>query len=440
MTMTLLTDRPATGDAAAPLRSPLGSGALAALQAVVAALVVIVAPAVAAWVTGGGTGTSWPQVVALAVQAWLLAQHAPLHVAHGVVGLLPMGLTAVPLTACWFAGRRLARVLDPRGDRIAAGFSLAKPSWPPTRAVGSFLAVYCGLAVLLGLAAQAGTPAARAVPWQVLLGSLVVAGLGAGCGAAAYRFAGAGAGVVGLALWLADAVRLPAAPRRWARPALVAVVTQLACGALLLAGALVAGHGRVLLVQRALAPGAVGTAVLLVVQLAYLPDLVVWAAALAAGPGFAIGAGTSFTAAASVPGPLPAVPLLGALPGAGPLPAAALAVFAAPALAGVLAGVVIARRGGLSRLAALGDVLGSACLAGVGLGFVSWLATGPVGPGRLAHTGVSVLACALVFAAEVAAGALVAVGVASGAPPLRRRLAVRAGGGAGRRRAPRRRP
>src|SRR5690606_14477786 len=49
-------------------------------------------------------------------------------------------------------------------------------------------------------------------------------------------------------------------------------------------------------------------------QLALVPNLVLWAMAWLAGPGFAVGAGTVFSPDQVVSGPLPAVPLLGALP------------------------------------------------------------------------------------------------------------------------------
>ncbi|MDO5723253.1 MAG: DUF6350 family protein [Flaviflexus sp.] len=49
-------------------------------------------------------------------------------------------------------------------------------------------------------------------------------------------------------------------------------------------------------------------------QLCYLPTMVIWAGAYLLGAGFSIGSGTSFSALGVESAPLPAVPLLGALP------------------------------------------------------------------------------------------------------------------------------
>src|SRR5699024_9944393 len=57
-----------------------------------------------------------------------------------------------------------------------------------------------------------------------------------------------------------------------------------------------------------------GGLLLAVAQLAVAPNLVVWALAWLAGPGFAVGSGTLYSPAEVVSGPLPALPLLGALP------------------------------------------------------------------------------------------------------------------------------
>ena len=55
---------------------------------------------------------------------------------------------------------------------------------------------------------------------------------------------------------------------------------------------------------------------LAVAELAYVPNLVVWALAWLTGAGFAVGAGTQFAPDGVVGGALPAVPMLGALPSA----------------------------------------------------------------------------------------------------------------------------
>jgi hypothetical protein len=173
------------------------------------------------------------------------------------------------------------------------------------------------------------------------------------------------------------------------------------------------GAERVLELHRALHPGVVGGAVLTVGQLAVLPNLVVWAAAVLAGPGFALGSGTSVAPLAVTLGPLPAVPLLGALPAPGAPPTWALALLAVPVLAGAVAGMLLARRHPVPgpipvrRLAV--DVLGMAGVAGLALAVLSWLSGGPAGPGLLAVTGPDPLLTGAAFAAEVALGATLPV-------------------------------
>ncbi len=111
------------------------AGALAAFQAAAASLVVVLVPVVATWVVTGGGSASWLEVVKVAAALWLLAQHTGLEIEGGRLALLPLGLTLVPLLACGYAGTRLARSLDPRAARIAAGATRAAPSPAPRAAL-----------------------------------------------------------------------------------------------------------------------------------------------------------------------------------------------------------------------------------------------------------------------------------------------------------------
>ena len=67
-------------------------------------------------------------------------------------------------------------------------------------------------------------------------------------------------------------------------------------------------------VYRLLNPGVVGGGLLLLAQIAYLPNAVLWAIAYMLGPGFAVGTGTVVAPAGSAVGLVPAFPLLAALP------------------------------------------------------------------------------------------------------------------------------
>jgi hypothetical protein len=393
--------------------SVVGAAVASALQAAAASLVVVLVPVVGTWIATTGGSASWTDVVRIGLDLWLLAQHGGIVVGGGHVGLVPLGLSAAPLVACWYAGRRLARVLDPQGERIAAGATRARPSFPPLRALAVFVA---GYALIAGIAAALSSMgAAQPIPGQAFVGAAVIAAAAGGFGAGTYRFGSARAAL------RRSGRLLPAWVRGWVRPAAAALGVQSAAALLVLLALLVAHRDRVLALHEALQADLVGGAVLVLAQLLLLPNLVLWTASALAGPGFAVGTGTSVTTAHAVLGPLPALPALGALPSPGALPAAATTLLAVPVLAGMIAGLLLvqARRGPWWRLPL--DVLGSGLTAGLGFTALAWLSGGPAGPGRLAVTGPVAWQAGAAFAAEVGAGGLIAVAAGVGVPALVRR-------------------
>ncbi len=396
------TDAAAADGVLAPLRSPVALGALSAVQAVAGSLLCVVAPVVVAWLAASRTGASWLEAVRFATDAWLLAHGGAIAVDGGEVSLVPLGLTALMASWSWAAGRRMAALLPagPHPRRVSG-----------CRALAAYAAVYAFGAALLSL--LAASPVARPVSGQALVGAAVLAG--AACGAGMLRAtrtaADRPAGRV-----LADALRLPARVRRVLPAVGVALAGWLALGALAVAVAVVHGWSDVLAVHRALSPGVVGGAVLAVTQLLVLPVSVVWGGAWVAGPGFAVGTGTTVTVVGSDLGSVPAVPLLAALPGPS-LPGAWLAVLGLPVLLGVAAGVVARRSaagaaasgwGGRGWAGRLLDALGVGALTGTGAGLLAWAASGAAGPGRMAETGPPALAVGAALGALVALGVLLA--------------------------------
>jgi hypothetical protein len=116
----------------------------------------------------------------------------------------------------------------------------------------------------------------------------------------------------------------------------------------------------------------------------------VWGAAYAVGPGFAVGAGTGVSPLGVHLGDVPSFPLLGALPSDGSAPLLALPALIVPLLGGVWAGVVVIRRLpalSLEEAAFWGFATGA--VAGAALGVLAAIAGGPAGPGRLATVGPS---------------------------------------------------
>jgi Family of unknown function (DUF6350) len=396
----------------------LVAGALAAVQAATASLVVVLLPVVLTWATAAYSRAPWGSAVRTGVSAWLLGHHAGLEVPGGHVGLVPLGLTAVPLVSCWLAGVRLARTLDPRAEAVRAGVGRARPVAPPPRAMMALVLTYAGLVGLAALMATSAT--VRPVIWQAFAGAAVLCAVASVSGAAAWVASGV---LPGLKL-VPGRLGFPPAVRRCTRPLAIAVGGQLTGGLLLVVAGLIAGHDEVLRLHQALAPGLVGGLVLTLAQLTLLPNLAIWAGAWSAGPGFAVGAGTVVQPGHTVLGPLPALPFLGALPPAGDGPAfhgLAWATPALPVLAGILAGWWLLRsnparpvrrgqRAGEPRdlLRETGVLTLLATTAWTGL---AWASAGPAGPGRLSEVGPVAWQVGLASGAEVGAGALLCVAI-----------------------------
>jgi hypothetical protein len=399
--------------------APVQAGAVAAVQAAAASLVFLLAPVVACWVISGSRAT-WFQAVQVGLDAWLLVQHTGIAVPGGHVGLLPLGLAPLPLVACWLASRRMAQVLDPRAAAIEIGVTRARPAQPPMLALGSFVASYALLGLLASLVAA--TPQARPLATQAVLGCAVTATAGGIAGSAAYRAGGALAGI--RALW--QMLRPRPQAGRWLRLGGLALAGLLSAAAVLTLIAVTVGAQREVALHEALDPGVSGTAVLAALQLALLPNVMVWVAAFLAGPGFALGAGTTVDPHQTVLGPLPALPVLGALPQPGPQPHWMTTLVLVPVLAGVVAGAAAVRtRPHALPMELTADCAGLAAVAGAGFLLLAWLSGGPAGPGRLDVIGPVPWLAGIALAGECLAGALLAVAVGLAWRAVARRWAGR---------------
>lgn len=351
------------------------SGLLAGAQAALLSFLVVVVPVVTAYVATSGDPAAaelgWGQAAAAGAALWLLGHGAVLVVGGAPVTIVPLGVTAL---ACFIAFASARRTARPTFGAWAAG-------------VGGYL-------VALGLGALVAGPAGP-------LG-------GPGWGWA--RLAGVGGAVaaVGLAGGLTAARRrrltgwLPAAVRRGARGGALAVAALVAFAALVTTGWVLAGRAVAGDVVLALDLDTLDGVLLAVGQLALAPNLVAWALAWVAGPGFAVGAGTSFAPDAVVGGPLPALPLLGALP----TPA-----MVAPWVPVVLVGAGLAVGWLLHRWAReagawtrIGEVVLATVTAGGGAALVTVLAGGAAGPDRMAQVGGDPVAVGTQVALLVGAG------------------------------------
>jgi hypothetical protein len=164
-------------------------------------------------------------------------------------------------------------------------------------------------------------------------------------------------------------------------------------------------------------PGVVGSVLLLLATICYLPNSVIWSVAYLLGPGFAFGIGTAVSPSGSALGKVPAFPMLAAMPvdakAAFP-PWLGLFVLALPYLAGVLAGVMTMRIAPTPTLEAAplwGLLTGS--LTAVVIGVAAHFSGGPLGSGRLAAVGPAGGEVGLVAVLEIGVTAALAAGAAN---------------------------
>ncbi len=183
-------------------------------------------------------------------------------------------------------------------------------------------------------------------------------------------------------------------PRRpgWARGVPRAVLStqlvMLAAGAAAVVTALWRHQDRVTALLDALQPGVLGGTALLIGQLAFAPNLCVWAASYALGAGFTLGGGSVIAPAGSEIGVLPGIPVFGALPAAGPGSGQLLWWLTAGVIAGVVAAWIVVRARPAARFdetSLVGGLAGG--LGGVLFVAVAWAVSGDLGTVRLADIG-----------------------------------------------------
>ena len=148
-------------------------------------------------------------------------------------------------------------------------------------------------------------------------------------------------------------------------------------------------------------------------QLVIMPNLIIYGAAWLSGVGFQIGAGSLISPIASSVGPMPILPVIGAIP-AGQFSYGLVAV-AVPLIAALIATVGVKHHADEIRFefasawnAAISLGLAIGVVAAVELGLLAALASGGFGPNRLQTVGVNPWLLALVIFVEVAAVAILA--------------------------------
>lgn len=340
------------------------AAAVAAAASLAVGLTLCAATALVGWfLSDAGAHGSTTDALRVGADAWLLGVGTTLHVGATSVGVAPLAVTALLLLVAFRTGRWAAA----DADGGALGLAVA---------VSAVVHLIGGVLVAV-LAPQAGATAS--VP-GAMLGAALLGAIGSGTGLAV------GCG------WL---------PRRWR--AVPGHVRTVVTGAVTAVASVVGGAAVLAAVSLALSFNQAATAfsalqlstgdalVLLLVTVLVTPNAVLLGVSWLAGPGFAVGTGTSVTAGAVTLGTLPTFPLLAALPTAGGQPGWCLALLAVPPLMAAWAAGAAQRRYAVTAWDSAG-LRGFAVGVGgaVVLTVLAALAGGPLGSGRLADLGVPV--------------------------------------------------
>ncbi len=386
-------DRAARGSARAPRRTsgraPLPVAAVvAALWATALGLAPLLLLATVGTI---GTGAPFEGAARIAVSVWLLGHGVPLPTGGGT-----NTITLIPLAVTIWAAWRLARA-GVHAGRVAGAPRAGSP-WPAVRA---------GLAVALVYAAL-GAGVARVVQTGISPGRAAVS-----CGIVAAVAAVAGA----LGLGRSGRLLLRRLPRTLVeagRTALTATALLITAGALAAGVALALAGAEAAQMLSAYRAGMTGQVGITALCLIYLPNLAVWSTAYLVGPGFAVGTGTVVSPGDVLLGPVPALPVFAALPTGELTGLWSTVLFAAPAVAGLVAGALLARR------RTDGPVIGAALLVGpvaVGLVQLAMMASrGGLGSGRLAELGPYDIRVALLAGGVIGVAAVLG-SLLRGSPP-----------------------
>lgn len=184
----------------------------------------------------------------------------------------------------------------------------------------------------------------------------------------------------------------------------------LTVAALALAVMIALNYATVVGLYQSLQAGILGGSVVTLAQLVLLPNFVIWAAAWIVGAGFSIGAGTAVSPAGTLLGPVPGLPLFGAVPQV--TGQWGFIVLLVPLLVSFVVAMVLRQRHDRYSSPATAGVIfglafGIAVVTAAILALLSWWAGGAIGPGRMTSVGPDPLAVAGWTAALVFIGASV---------------------------------
>jgi Family of unknown function (DUF6350) len=342
--------------AAAPVGWPIVAG-VGGLLAAVASWMLCIGIAILGWLAGDSAGLS--DATQLGTRFWLLANGFGVRIGTVSVTLVPWGVTAV--IAFMISRFAAASARRTGGGQTTVGTGLI-----------SLIVVAAYLLPVLVVAVRLGEPWQVPGHWAaVLVALLLAAAWGANRNLRGVRAAQERGGRFVMA-----------------RALVAAQLVVLVAGAALLVTSLGTHLKRVEALHEALQPGVAGAIALLLLQLAFVPNALVWSASYALGSGFSLGAGSVVAPAGTQLGMVPAIPLLGALPTAGPGDIAQLWWLTAGAISGAIACcLALAGRPALrfDQASLRGGAYG--LLAGAVFAGLAWAASGDLGTLRLTDMG-----------------------------------------------------
>jgi len=361
------------------------------------------------WLAENNANIDWMVAYRTAADFWLAAHGVNIIVPAGeivgittpefVISMVPLGLTAV-----------IAYVAYRLGRRIAAS-TVMWPGWIAS------IGAYFGFSLLI--ATTAHSPVAYPLESQGAFQPPIVFGL-------VLIFSSLFAQPIDLGVanlpeaqerisvrdWIQDRV----ASLNWAltalwRPALTAgtavVVGLLAAGALGLSVLLAFSWTDVIRLYEGLQLTLLGGIMVTLGQIAILPNLVVYSADWLTGAGFALGQGSLVSPIGTQQGPLPAIPVLAALP-PGQLSFGMIAI-AVPVILAFVTTVAVRKYSEMIRFefasatsAAVSLGLSIGLVAAVEMALLNVVASGAIGPGRFQFVGGTWWLVAIVIFVETA--------------------------------------
>jgi hypothetical protein len=380
--------RPTRHQAASPQFGWLPVAVAAGLLSSLAGWVLIAGTVVLGWLAAE-PGT-FPQSLEIGTRLWLLSNGVGARLGAATLTLIPWGATAVSaflvFRSAAFAAGRAGRRTHTRRAAIA------------TVSAGAYLAPVVVGAVMMGNSSSSLSrlPVVALVIWLAAAWGADRVGDAASAGRSAWTTAIAAA-VIGAQLTMAVA------------------------GAALLATGLITHFDRVVALTAGLDAGIAGGIALLILQLAFAPNAVIWAGSYSLGAGFSVGTSSVVAPAGTEVGMVPSLPLLGALPAGGAADVAELWWLAGGVTAGAVAAWIVVRHRRFARPDTTSLVGGlSGLLAGLIFVCLAWASGGDLGTLRLIDVGPR-LEPLLVMAPTTMGLAGMVVGFALGLLRLRRR-------------------